>query len=111
MRFSGKGRDYCIDDETVGSVADNWADWDEDNYGYYKYDEDDTNWQDYEFDYDAVIMILYWIMSSTSPSANPVIPYILMSGRDLMACEWSADRLGPYNLFFEYVTNSDTVVI
>ena len=53
MRSSGKGRGYCADDETVESVADDWADWDEDDYEYYEYDEDDTNWQDYEFDYDA----------------------------------------------------------
>ena len=29
-----KGRAYWADDETVEAVADDWADYDEDNYGY-----------------------------------------------------------------------------
>ena len=44
---------YCADDETVEVVADDWADYDEDNYGYYEYDENDADWKDDEFDYDV----------------------------------------------------------
>jgi len=37
----------------VESVANDWADWDDEDYGYNEYDENDTDWLDHEFDYDA----------------------------------------------------------
>ena len=51
---SGKGRGYCADDEPVEAIADDWNyEIDEEEYGFYEYDEHETEWQDYEFDHQA----------------------------------------------------------
>ena len=123
LRPSGKGRGYCADDETVESVADDWADWDEDDYGYYEYDENDTDWQDYEFDYDAA----YY--GDDAGNNDPVLDYefdvaeydscyasYLKCPEEIQRLEngpWISPcgRLGPFSLLYEYVTNSDTYAV
>ena len=99
MRSSGKGRGYCADDETVESVADDWADYDEDDYmGTMSTTRTTPIGRTTSLTMTRrttkmmlATMILRWTMSSTSPSTTPAMPHTLMPGRDSTTCEWPVD--------------------
>ena len=93
---SGKGRGYCADDEPVeASAYDEWYNYDEEEYGYYKYDEGDANFPEGDFDHDAAYYEAEGaadpITTSMWPSMTPAMHPMWTRGRGSMTFEWQED--------------------